>query len=189
MVVMVVAIVLFGRLAQAPRMAGAIGSCMHTASSGQRYQGLGHVRKGQSQPCMCSDLLTLDKPLDHFQVRRYPPAAATILVASVASVNSVACWLHCPLLGGCTGRGQQGPKLKHRVGRTMFCIVSGGTTEPTRVRPKRPWMVGRGVATRQEGWGLARCYCWLQVTRRRMDVLCGFFDAVSCVGDAIRQVH
>jgi len=50
MVVMVVAIALFGRLAQAPRMAGAIGSCMHTASSVQWYQGLGHVRKGQSQP-------------------------------------------------------------------------------------------------------------------------------------------
>ena len=65
----------------------------------------------------------------------------------------------------------------------MFCTVSGGTTEPTRVRPKRPWMVGRGVATRQEGWGLARCYCWLQVTRRGMEVLYGLFDAVSCVGE------
>ena len=44
-----------------------------------------------------------------------------IMLPSAASVNSVACWLHCPLLGGCTGRGsQQGPKLKHRVGRTMF---------------------------------------------------------------------
>ena len=40
------------------------------------HQGLGHLRQGQSQPCnMCSDLLTLDKPLDHFQGRRYPPAA------------------------------------------------------------------------------------------------------------------
>jgi len=185
MVLMVVAIALFGRLAQAPRMAGAFGSCMHTASAAQ-VASRARAPSSRPKPTMYSDLLTLDKPLDHFQGRRYPPAA----VCCECSACEFCCMLAAPsAFGGCTGRGQQGPKLKHRVGRTMFCIVSGGTTEPTRVRPKRPWMVGRGVATRQEGWGLARCYCWLQVTRRRMDVLYGLFDAVSCVEDAIRQVH
>lgn len=86
-------------------------------------------------------------------------------------------------LAGARGAGSKVRNSNIELVAPCFCTVSGGTTEPTRVRPKRPWMVGRGVATRQEGWGLARCYCWLQVTRRGMEVLYGLFDAVSCIGE------
>ena len=107
MVLMVVAIALFGRLAQAPRMAGAFGSCMHTASAAQ-VASRAWARAPRPKP-------TIVGPRTHVGYWRPEPVwrhVATfellcIMLPSAASVNSAACWLHCPHLAGARGAGSK----------------------------------------------------------------------------------
>ena len=63
--------------------------------------------------------------------------------------------------------------------------VLEATADPTLVRPTWPWMVGRGVAERREGWGLAHCRRRLRAAGHGSPVWT--LDAASCVGDALRH--